>query len=154
MPPYLIRWPLNGRERKPATSVTKSLSSTGTPPPCRGRRTSLGDHPRCPFGADVDCCCHPPEFHLGPLTKVVRLLGCLSYIYYQDPRYRRHVKPFAPNLTPPKYRLEMGLWAALPYALAFLSFWWTSYLSMPVWAPLVHGVVTGRATVRLFASGF
>lgn len=86
-----------------------------------------------------------------PIT-IGALGGCFSYIYYWNPRYLRHVKAFSPNPVPPEYRLEMALWAAVPYAAAFFWFGWTSYPSISLWAPMTQGVIMGWAIVWLFLS--
>jgi len=54
--------------------------------------------------------------------KIGSFFGCFSYIYYWNPRYLRHVAAFAPNPVPPEYRLEMAVWATVPYAAAFFWF--------------------------------
>jgi len=79
-------------------------------------------------------------------------IGCFTYILYWNPRYMRHAAAFAPNPVPPEYRLEMATWAAVPYAIAFLWFGWTSYPSISLWAPMSQGIVMGWAIVWLFLS--
>jgi hypothetical protein len=54
--------------------------------------------------------------------KIGSCIGCFSYIYFCNPRYMRLVAMFAPNPVPPEYRLEMAVWAAVPYAVAFFWF--------------------------------
>ena len=61
---------------------------------------------------------------LTAIQKIGAFIGCLSYIYYWNPRYMRYAAAFAPNPVPPEYRLEMATWATVPYAVAFFWFGW------------------------------
>ena len=118
--------------------------------------------------------CHtsPSLTLLTPTKQIGGFCGCFSYIYYWNPRYLRHVETFAPNPVPPEYRLEMALWASVPYAAVFFWFgWvaellilrdailfmhdatrWTSYPSISLWAPLSQGIIMGWAIIWLFVS--
>jgi len=74
----------------------------------------------------ITVCSNAPPLLLHALLtasqKIGSFFGCFSYIYYWNPRYMRHVATFAPNPVPPEYRLEMAVWATVPYALVFFWF--------------------------------
>ncbi|OBZ73285.1 hypothetical protein A0H81_07031 [Grifola frondosa] len=80
--------------------------------------------------------------------------GVVIYLIFFNPRYEQRVIEFAPHPVPPEYRMEICLWAAPMYALAFFWFGWTSYPSVSYWAPLMAGIPLGWSIVWIFLSLF
>ncbi|KAJ7487470.1 MFS general substrate transporter [Mycena galericulata] len=71
-----------------------------------------------------------------------------------NPRYEREAARLAPHAVPPEFRLEMALFAAPIYAVAFFWFGWTSFPSVSLWAPLMSGLAMGFAISWIFLSFF
>ncbi|KAJ7786188.1 major facilitator superfamily domain-containing protein [Mycena metata] len=67
-----------------------------------------------------------------------------------NPRYEREVARLAPDAVPPEFRLEMALFGAPVYAVAFFWFGWTSYPSITLWAPLMSGFFSGFGISWIF----
>lgn len=78
------------------------------------------------------------------------ILAILLNVLFWNPRYERLVDKFAPEPVPPEYRLEMAIWAAIPYAMAFFWFGWTSFRHVSLWAPVSQGIIMGCAIISLF----
>ena len=57
-----------------------------------------------------------------------------------------------PNRVPPEQRLELAIYAAPLFAIAFFWFGWTSYPSISFWAPAMSGVLMGCSVVWIFVS--
>nr|GAT44087.1 polyamine transporter 1 [Mycena chlorophos] len=95
---------------------------------------------------------------LSGLTFLPILVGgaagvTVSVIYF-NPRYERKAVELAPHSVPPEFRLEMALFAAPLYTVAFFWFGWTSYPSVSLWAPLMAGFPMGFAINWIFLSLF
>ena len=80
--------------------------------------------------------------------------GIVLYLVYFQRRYQTALAQFAPHPVPPEYRLEICMWAAPIYTISFFWFGWTSYPSVPLWAPLASGIPMGVAIVFLFLGLF
>ncbi|KAJ7492738.1 major facilitator superfamily domain-containing protein [Mycena latifolia] len=71
-----------------------------------------------------------------------------------NPRYEREAARLAPHPVPPEFRLEIALFAAPLYTVAFFWFGWTSFPSISLWAPMMSGFVMGFAINWIFLSLF
>ncbi|KAJ6621614.1 MFS general substrate transporter [Mycena sp. CBHHK59/15] len=71
-----------------------------------------------------------------------------------NPRYEREATRLAPHAVPPEFRLEMSLFAAPLYVVAFFWFGWTSFPSISLWAPMMAGYIMGFAISWIFLSLF
>ncbi|KAJ7092602.1 MFS general substrate transporter [Mycena epipterygia] len=71
-----------------------------------------------------------------------------------NPRYEREAVRLAPHPVPPEFRLEMALFAAPLYVVAFFWFAWTSFPSISLWAPMMSGFIMGFAINWIFLSLF
>ncbi|KAF9808299.1 hypothetical protein IEO21_07887 [Rhodonia placenta] len=74
----------------------------------------------------------------------------LQYYFIFHPRYERAAAACAPSPVPPELRLESAKWGAPLFAIGFFWFGWTSYPSIPFWAPLFASVLLGTATIWIF----
>lgn len=63
------------------------------------------------------------------------------------------MKEYAPNPVPPEFRLELAMYGAPIFSIAFFWFGWTSYPSISFWAPMMAGTLMGLAVVFIFVSG-
>lgn len=80
--------------------------------------------------------------------------GVIIYLLVFNPRYEAAMRLFAPYPVPPEYRLELCLWAAPMFAVAFFWFGWTSYPSVSLWAPMLAGFPMGWSIVWIFLGLF
>jgi len=80
------------------------------------------------------------------------VLGSIAYLVIFNPRYEAAVERHKPHPVPPEARLEMTMWSAPMYAIAFFWFGWTSFASVSVWVPLTAALFLGIAAILLFLS--
>lgn len=78
----------------------------------------------------------------------------LIYLFYFNPRYSALIKRYAPHPVPPEARMEICVWAAPIFGLAFFWFGWTSYPSISFWAPMMAGYPMGLSTIFIFLGIF
>ncbi|TFL06776.1 major facilitator superfamily domain-containing protein [Pterulicium gracile] len=78
------------------------------------------------------------------------VIGVIGYLVIFDPRYAAAVEKYAPEPVPPEFRLEMALFAAPAFCVAFCWFGWTSFPSISFWAPMLAGGLMGFAIVWIF----
>ncbi|KAM5544315.1 hypothetical protein V8D89_001975 [Ganoderma adspersum] len=78
----------------------------------------------------------------------------IIYLLYFNPRYSAAIKRYAPHPVPPEARMEICVWAAPIFGLAFFWFGWTSYPSIPFWAPMMAGYPMGLSTIFIFLGIF
>lgn len=82
------------------------------------------------------------------------LIGVMGYVFYWNPVYVRLVKQYEPNPVPPEYRLDLCMWAAPGFAIAFFWFGWTSYPHISLWAPMMSGLLMGFCIIWIFLGLF
>ncbi len=78
----------------------------------------------------------------------------LIYLTYFNPHYTAAIKRYAPHPVPPEVRMEVCVWAAPIFGLAFFWFGWTSYPSVSFWAPMMAGYPMGLSTIFIFLGIF
>ena len=74
----------------------------------------------------------------------------LIYLGYFNPRYTAAITRYAPHPVPPEVRMEVCVWAAPIFGLAFFWFGWTSFPSISFWAPMMAGFPMGLSTIFIF----
>lgn len=78
------------------------------------------------------------------------IAACLSYIFYWNPHYAALTRQYAPAPVPAEARLDICIYAAPGFAVAFFWFGWTSFPSISLWAPLSSGLLLGFTIVWAF----
>lgn len=78
------------------------------------------------------------------------IAACFSYMWYWNPLYEKLTKQYAPDPVPPECRLDICIWAAPGFAVAFFWFGWTSYPSISLWAPMMSGLLMGFTIIWIF----
>lgn len=76
-----------------------------------------------------------------------------QYLTIFNPRYERAMEKYKPNPVPPEVRLELAIFGAPLFAIAFFWFGWTSYPSISFWAPMLSGLAMGISVNFIFVSG-
>ncbi|EIW76467.1 hypothetical protein CONPUDRAFT_16955, partial [Coniophora puteana RWD-64-598 SS2] len=80
------------------------------------------------------------------------IISVILYILFVNPRYAKKVEQYATAPVPPEARLDVTLFAAPLFAISFFWFAWTSYPSIPLWAPLMAGIPLGISISWIFLS--
>jgi hypothetical protein len=76
--------------------------------------------------------------------------GVAGYFIFFNPRYAKAVEEYAPAPVPPERRLEMALFSAPAFCIAFFWFGWTSFPSISFWAPMLAGGLMGLSVIWIF----
>ena len=78
------------------------------------------------------------------------VLGVVIYLLYFNPDYERQIPIHRPKMVPPEVRLKPAFYGGPLLMISFLWFGWTSYPSIPLWAPLMSGLAMGVSVVFIF----
>lgn len=81
-------------------------------------------------------------------------LAVATYILFLNPQYERKAQECAPNPVPPEFRLRVAMLSAPFFAISFFWFAWTSFPSLPIWAPMMSGALLGWSICLIFLALF